>query len=67
MVHEFMYLIANTQSRVDEIKSNHSLQLRTKQVTLNKWEHNSHKVKIHLLPETAWQNKAPHKIVIQSL
>lgn len=71
MLHEFLYLLSNASDRVAQIKDNHRVEHKSQKQVIHLWElqeGQEEKVTfIHLLSKTAFKNKAPHHLVIESL
>ena len=63
--HEFLYLLCNTQSRLDVINKNYKVEFRSKKGVIYDWEiqpkasKDAYQSHIHLLSQTAFKNNAP--------
>ena len=72
--HEFLYLLCNTQDRIDAIVKNHKVQFKSKKGIIYQWEisdtKDSGKAKtshIDLLSDNAFKNEAPQHLVEEAL
>ena len=70
MLHEFLYLICNSEDRLKQIHENHKAVFSKEKETIHQWELQSRGEivsHIHRLDKEAFINKAPHHLVTKSL
>ena len=71
--HEFLFLLCNTEDRLEVIRRSHRPELVSNRGNIHNWEFinkdvGSHQVThIHLLSQTAFTNQAPHILVTNAL
>lgn len=73
--HEFLYLLCNTQDRIEAIVKNHKMDLKSKKGIIYQWEiskgfANGGKAKtshIDLLADNAFKNEAPQHLIEEAL
>eukprot|EP00347_Sterkiella_histriomuscorum_P021092 403335284 len=71
--HEFLYLLCNSSDRLETINRLHNPELVSQKGNIYQWELRGKEDKqnqathIHLLPQTAFSNQAPHILLTQTL
>ena len=74
--HEFLYLLAHTTDRVEQINQNHAVSFKSEIHPVKQWELQDKDAEVgaeaptsnlHLLAKDAFENKAPHHLVINAL